>query len=248
MRMCSLASRAQAAHSRKTALNSTHCSSSHAVGRDIEDLAHDGVDTRYRDRHDDQPDIQRPIDGLILSIFRLSPSEPATVDSVSVMARIVQSTNPYLQPGLATRRDQSHVDGGRQWEVGIRMTYQKVEVKQQAGRAISTPGDAHMASDTRPVVPTVDYKVVALRLAADGLVDRRVEQIVVGRRAQRRAQIGGVFLAEAGVERARAGDPHPVAGFAEIVGQRRDEPQLAAGFLDADVAGGTAGRVRRSSA
>ena len=46
-------------------------------------------------------------------------------------------------------------------------------------------------------------EIMAARLAAHGLVQRRVEDLVVGRGAQRRAQVGLVLLAEARVERPR---------------------------------------------
>jgi hypothetical protein len=71
----------------------------------------------------------------------------------------------------------------------------------------------------------VDDEVMALGLAADGLVDGGGQQLVAFRRAQRRAQVGGVVLAEAHVERAGAGQAHAVAAFAEIVGHRRDEAE-----------------------
>ena len=43
----------------------------------------------------------------------------------------------------------------------------------------------------------VDDEIVALGLARNRFRDRRIEQIVAFGRAQRGAQIGGVFLAEA---------------------------------------------------
>ena len=64
-----------------------------------------------------------------------------------------------------------------------------------------------------------------------------------GWRAQHRAQVGVVLLAEAHVELAGAGQPHPVAALAEIVGERRDEADPAAGLADADVAGRAAGAL-----
>ena len=57
-----------------------------------------------------------------------------------------------------------------------------------------------------------------------------ISEFVALRRAQRRAQIGGVLLAEAHIERAGAGDPHAIAALAEIVGQRRDEAEPPAGL------------------
>src|SRR4051794_10833031 len=89
----------------------------------------------------------------------------------------------------------------------------------------------------------VDDEVVTLRFQADGTVDRGGEQVVVGRSAQWLAQIGGILVAETGVERAGAGDPYPVTGLAEIMGHRRDKAELAAGLADADVTGRAAGIV-----
>src|SRR5262249_46760933 len=95
---------------------------------------------------------------------------------------------------------------------------------------------AHMARERRAAVAAVDDEIVAPGLARDRLVDRGVEQIVAFRSAQRRAQICGVLLSEAHVQRARAGDADAVAGLAEIMGERRDEAEPAAGLLDAHVA------------
>src|ERR1043166_7523262 len=98
-----------------------------------------------------------------------------------------------------------------------------------------------MPADARTVVPAVDDEIVALRLQRDGAIDGCSEQAVIAGGAQRLAQIGGILVAETAVQRAGAGDAHAVAGFAEIVGHRRDEAELAAGFADADVARGSPG-------
>src|SRR6266496_5708451 len=108
---------------------------------------------------------------------------------------------------------------------------------------ISTAGNAHMAANTGAVMPAVDDEVVALRLQPDGAVDGGGQQIIVGGGAQRFAQIGGILVAEAGVQRPGAGDPYPVTGLAEIMRHRRDEAELAAGLGNADIAGGAAGIV-----
>src|SRR6266853_3716380 len=97
-----------------------------------------------------------------------------------------------------------------------------------------------MAADAGAVVPAIDDEVVALRLGADGAVDRSREQLVVRGGPQRFTQIRGILVAEAGMQRPGAGDPHPVAGLAEIMGHRRDEAELAAGLADADITRGTA--------
>src|SRR6185369_109200 len=109
--------------------------------------------------------------------------------------------------------------------------------------AVSAAGHAHVAADARAVMPAVDDEVVALRLQPDGAVDRSRQQIVVRGGSQRPAQIGGILVAEAGVQRAGAGDPYSVTGLAEIMRHRRDEAELAAGLGNADIAGWAAGIV-----
>src|SRR6185437_474525 len=60
----------------------------------------------------------------------------------------------------------------------------------------STAGHAHMPGDGRPLVLPVDDEIMALRLAADRLVDGGVERHVAFRCTQRCTQVGGVVLAE----------------------------------------------------
>src|SRR5512140_3446809 len=91
-----------------------------------------------------------------------------------------------------------------------------------------TAGDAHMAADARAVVPAIDDEVVALRFQADGAVDRRAEEVVGGGGPERFAQIGGILVAETGMQCPGTGDPDPIAGLAEIMGHRGDEAELAA--------------------
>src|SRR4051812_14309106 len=100
-----------------------------------------------------------------------------------------------------------------------------------------------MARDARAVMPAVDDEVVALRLQSDGAIDRGRQQIIVGGGSQRFAQIGGILMAEAGMQRAGGGDPYPVTGLAEIMRHRRDEAEFTAGLGNADIAGGAAGIV-----
>ena len=69
---------------------------------------------------------------------------------------------------------------------------------------------------------------LGLRAIASSMA--RAESSVVGASPQRRPQVGGVVLAETHIERAGAGEPHAVAAFAEIVRQRRDEPEPPAGL------------------
>ena len=84
---------------------------------------------------------------------------------------------------------------------------------------------------------------MALGLAADGFQDRLAQRLVALAGAQRRAQVGGILLPQAHIQRAGAGQPHAVAAFAEIMRQRGDETQLAAGFLNLDIARRPAGLV-----
>ncbi len=67
---------------------------------------------------------------------------------------------------------------------------------------------------------------------------------VLGAGAQGRAQVGHVFLAEAHVKLAGAGQPDAVAAFAEVVGERRDEADLLARLLQPDIARGAAACAR----
>src|SRR5688572_2794263 len=97
------------------------------------------------------------------------------------------------------------------------------------------PGHAHVTGECWPVVLPVDDEVMTFGLAADRLVDRRIEELVAFRDAKRGAKIGGILLAQAHEQRARAGEAHPVAALAEIMGERRDEAEPAARFLDPHV-------------
>ena len=92
----------------------------------------------------------------------------------------------------------------------------------------------------------VDDEVVAFGLARDRVArSPRSRRSSPSEARKRRAQVGGVLLAEAHVERARAGHAHAVAALAEIVRQRRDEAEAAAGLLHAHIARRAAGAVRR---
>src|SRR5215208_5310938 len=103
------------------------------------------------------------------------------------------------------------------------------------GRDRSASRHAHVTRDRRAVA-AVDDEVVALGLARDRLLDRLLEGLVRLREPQGGAKVGGVLLAEAHVEPAGAGEADAVAALAEIMRQRRDEAELAAGLLDPDVA------------
>src|SRR5258705_10764643 len=85
------------------------------------------------------------------------------------------------------------------------------------GAAASAAGDAHVAADARAVVPAIDDEVVALGLQADGAVDRGGEEGIVGGSPQWLSQIGGILMAEAGIQPAGAGERHPVVGFTQAL-------------------------------
>src|SRR6266849_813440 len=100
-----------------------------------------------------------------------------------------------------------------------------------------------MPGERGTTVPAIDDEIVPLGLARNGFLDRRVQRLVALGCAQRRAQVGGILLPEAHVESARAGDPDTIAGFAEIMGERSDEAEPAAGLLHAHIACRSAGAV-----
>ena len=94
------------------------------------------------------------------------------------------------------------------------------------------------------VVAAVDDEIMAFGLARDRRVDGACRAASSSlRRAQRRAQIGGVVLAEAHKSVPVQVSAHAVAAFAEIVRQRRDEAEPAAGFGHAHIARRPAGAI-----
>src|SRR6478609_8729895 len=120
---------------------------------------------------------------------------------------------------------------------------QRVDCLATPARENSTAGNAHVAADARAVVPAIDDEVVALRFEADSAVDRSSEQLIARRGPQRFAQIRGILVSEAGMQRAGAGNPDPIAGLAKIMRHRRDETEFAAGLGDTDIAGGPPGII-----
>src|SRR5262249_61465775 len=85
---------------------------------------------------------------------------------------------------------------------------------------------------------------MALGLARDGLIDGGMEQRVVLGRPERGAEVGGVVLAETHIKCASAGNPHPIAGLAEIMGHWRDEPKPSAGLAHLHIACRSARPIR----
>src|ERR1700730_839734 len=112
-----------------------------------------------------------------------------------------------------------------------------------SGSDRSTAGDAHVTPDRWLRVVAIDNEIMPLRLAGDGGVERLVQKLVRGRRAQRRAQIGRILLAKAQVKRSGASHAHAIAAFAKIMGERGDEAQTAPGFRDMHIAGGATGAI-----
>jgi hypothetical protein len=92
-----------------------------------------------------------------------------------------------------------------------------------------------MPRQRRALVPPVDNEIVAFGLARNRFFDGGVQEIVALGSAERFTQVGRVFLPKAHIERAGAGDAHAIAGFAKIMGKRRDEAEPAAGLGDAHV-------------
>jgi len=84
---------------------------------------------------------------------------------------------------------------------------------------------------------------MAARFLRNRGVNRRIEQVIRLACPQRSAKIGGIFLPETHIERAGTGHPHAVAGFAEIVGEGRDESQSAASFSNSGISRRAAGAI-----
>ena len=136
-----------------------------------------------------------------------------------------------MQPGRhRSRRTISARRGGVNWKIG------------KLTRNQSVAGSAEPAADVQPPV-TLMWRLTLGRLCRRSMmkswpfgfspIARSIAASSSSLSADARSglrKIGGVLVAEAGVQRAGAGDPHPVAGLAEIMGHRRDEAELAAGL------------------
>src|SRR5690242_21677247 len=84
------------------------------------------------------------------------------------------------------------------------------------GQAVLAPGERHSTRDGRSFVAAVNDKVVAFGFSRDRLLYCLLEQRIITCGTKRRAEIGAVALAEAHVERTRAGHAHAIAALAEI--------------------------------
>src|SRR5919201_2497928 len=104
------------------------------------------------------------------------------------------------------------------------------------------PADLRHGS-ARPNKARVGDPVLEL-LVADGEADVPLELLVRGPGAQRPLQVPLAAREEAGPELAVGGEPDPVAGRAEGLGDGIDEADLARSVREAEAAGGGGGRRR----
>src|ERR1700733_2334703 len=109
---------------------------------------------------------------------------------------------------------------------------------------MSAAGRVHMAvnggrgrSDNHEIMP--------LGLTLYARADRLHQRAIGNGAAKRLSQIDRIFLAETHVKRARAGDAHPIAAFAEIVRKRSDKSEAPPRFPNVVIARGAAGGVSR---
>ena len=162
-----------------------------------------------------------------------APAEPASCHGEFRRIRIPRvhavqrARRPLCAPSMITTRD-GQISRGQRLTPSMPWRGSGVTMRSRRGTAIRwcrlgrkdrwiaeeddlSAGNAHVAREPRPPVAPIDDKVVALRLARDGFVDRILERLVALRGAQRLAEVGRVGLTEAHVESAGAGDPHAVA-------------------------------------
>src|ERR1700691_2459320 len=93
--------------------------------------------------------------------------------------------------------------------------------------------------------PSGDDEIMTPGLPPDSRADRLPEWAVGGGEAKRLSQIDRIILAETHIERARAGDAHPIAAFAEIVRKRGDKSEAPSRFPNVVIARRAAGGVSR---
>src|SRR5689334_19247451 len=143
-----------------------------------------------------------------------------------------------MRRGRGLFRSRAH--GASFWE-GLRRSRPSVSSRNLV--YVLAAGQRHGPSH-RGLLVAPNNKVMAFGFARDGLIDGSVEQRIVLARPERRAEIGRVLLAETHIKSAGAGDPHPIAGFAEIMGHRSDEAEPPAGLPHLHIAGGSARAIR----
>ena len=106
-------------------------------------------------------------------------------------------------------------------------------------------GDTHVTADGWLLMAPVDDEIVALGFSRDTLNDGLLDQIIALGSPKRGAKVGFILLAKAHIHLAGACNAYPVTALAEIMGQGRDEAEPSACFLNAHIAGGTAGTIRK---
>ena len=98
-----------------------------------------------------------------------------------------------------------------------------------------------MPADGWRILATVDNEVMSLGFAADRFMDRVDQQSVILAGTQRRPQISCIFLSQAHIKRAGAGQTDAIARLTEIMCQRGDEADSLARFRDIEIARRAAG-------
>ena len=101
-----------------------------------------------------------------------------------------------------------------------------------------------MPRQRRGGTAAIDRKVMPLGLDSHCLIKRGGQCRIGILATQCSAQIDLFGAAQAGVELSGGGHPNAVAAFAEIVGQRSDEAEPAAGFRHFDIARRAAAAMR----
>jgi hypothetical protein len=88
-----------------------------------------------------------------------------------------------------------------------------------------------------------DDEIVPEGLSEDGAVDRFVQLYIGRRRSNSLPQVHPIVLSKTHEKRPVARYPDPITGFAEIVGERGDESETAAGLGDTNVPRRTTSRI-----
>src|SRR5215471_11929974 len=104
-----------------------------------------------------------------------------------------------------------------------------------------------MSRKRRRSTVSVDHEVMPPRFVADRTVDHTHQLRIIARSTHHGFEIDRILLPETGVENAGRGDPYPVAIFAEIMRERRNETDHAARLGDASISG-RASRTEREIA
>ena len=92
----------------------------------------------------------------------------------------------------------------------------------------------------------VDREVMPPRFVTDRTIDRTHQFRIIARLTHHCFEIDRILLPEAGVENAGRRDPNPVAIFAKIMREWRNETDHAPGFGDSRITG-RASRPKRNT-